>query len=214
MSEEIVKRRGRPKGSLNKNGAVKVRMFKPPKRDMIRGRQKSLIYNANNYPDKEQWEEYAEILSRRLCMPITAGYSKPLGRWLELELVKGIVNRVYCDHMTEDNVFPIRHMVERFRHNYLTYLYDLARERFFGMLWKNGLVIRELVDDEVMKKFRESRKKAARTRKNEHTPEDGMNDQREYEIAKNRRNHESMKRRSANLRKKMEELGIDNPWED
>jgi hypothetical protein len=41
-----------------------------------------------------------------------------------------------------------------------------------------------------------------------------MNEQREYEIAKNRRNRESMKRRSANLRKKMEEWGIDNPWED
>ena len=100
MSEEVIKRgRGRPKGSLNKKG----KMFRPPKRDMVRGRHKSLVYNPNNYPDKEQWEEYAQILSRRLCIPITAGYSKPLGRWIELELVKGIVCLLYTSPSPRDS---------------------------------------------------------------------------------------------------------------
>lgn len=207
MSEEP-KKRGRPKGSLNKKG----KMFKPPKRDMARGRHRTMIYTVNDYEGKEQWQEYAEILSRRLCMPIKAGSSRQLGKWLEFELVKGITNRVYCEHMTEDNVFPIRHMVERFRHKYLIYLYDLARERFFGMLWKNGLVIREIEDDQI-KRFREGRLKAAKTRKNEHSAEDGMDEQREYEIEKNRRLHAKAKERIKKLKDKMDDLGLDG-WGD
>lgn len=145
------------------------------------------------YKDQEQWEEYAQILSRRIGLPVVAGHAKPLGKYLEFELVKGITNRVYCDYLDEDGIFPVRHMVEQFRPNYIKRLYDMARERFFNMIWKNNLVIRELNDEKTIafKKRAENVRKKAGSK----SAAEASDEQREYEM-------ERIKRQNAYNRKK------------
>lgn len=135
------------------------------------------------YKDQEQWEEYAQILSRRIGLPVVAGHAKPLGKYLEFELVKGITNRVYCDYMTEDGIFPVRHMVEQFRDNYIKRLYDMARERFFNMIWKNNLVIREL-NDEKTRAFKQRTENLKKRINGSKTADEAAEEQREFEIDK------------------------------
>lgn len=196
MSEEIKRGRGRPR-----------KIFEPPQR-MTTNRRVRIV--SEYYQGKEDWEEYAKVLSRRLNMTVKAGSSRILGKWLEFELVKGIINRVYCEPLTEDGIFPIRHMVERFQKKHINHLYDLARERFFSMLWMNDLVIRELNDD-IVKKFKDSREKATNTRKNRrHSAEEGMDEQREFELEKNKRANEARRRKVEDMKRRLEEMGLED----
>ncbi len=136
------------------------------------------------YSEQDQWEEYAQILSRRVGLKVTAGHARPLGKYLEFELVRGIVNRVYCDYMTEDGILPVRHMVESFRHNYIKKLYEMARNRFFNMIWKNNIVIRELHDNKTQA-FKNRTEKLKRGRMSgTKTAAEASEEQREFEMDK------------------------------
>jgi len=149
--------------------------------EITRGAHQTKIV-ACKYPGQAEWEEYAEIIGRRLCIKVRAGYAKPLGKYLEFELVKGITNRVYCDFLTEDGIFPIRHMVETFRTSYVNKLYEMARLKFFNMIYNNNLAIRE-IDDKITRAFKERLEKIKKSN-GMRTAEEVQEEFREFELNK------------------------------
>lgn len=184
-----------------KNGKKYTRYVRRSDMQMVRssrvsGTHKTLLV-GHDYPDRREWEDFAGIISRRLGIKVRAGYANPLGKYLEFEMIKGVINRLYCDFWDEDGIIPARHMVEQWRDGYTQTVFKMARDKFFAMLYNNNFVLRE-VNDEVMQRFKERLSKRGKSRYTEKTAEESQEIQREYELKKQK--YEKQRQKRENLR--------------
>lgn len=180
-----------------KNGKKYTRYVRRNDVQMVRssrvsGTHKTLLI-GHEYPDRREWEDFAGIVERRLGIKVRAGYANPLGKYLEFEMIKGIITRLYCDFWEDDGVIPARHMVEQWKDGYTQHVFKMARDKFFAMLYNNNFVLRE-VNDDVMKRFKERLSKRGRSRYAEKTVEESQEIQREYEIKKQKSERQRQKR--------------------
>lgn len=180
-----------------KNGKKYTRYVRRNDVQMVRssrvsGTHKTLLI-GHEYPDRREWEDFAGIVERRLGIKVRAGYANPLGKYLEFEMIKGIITRLYCDFWEDDGVIPARHMVEQWKDGYTQHVFKMARDKFFAMLYNNNFVLRE-VNDEVMKRFKERLSKRGRSRYAAKTVEESQEIQREYEIKKQKSERQRQKR--------------------
>lgn len=180
-----------------KNGKKYTRYVRRNDVQMVRssrvsGTHKTLLI-GHEYPDRREWEDFAGIVERRLGIKVRAGYANPLGKYLEFEMIKGIITRLYCDFWEDDGVIPARHMVEQWKDGYTQHVFKMARDKFFAMLYNNNFVLRE-VNDDVMKRFKERLSKRGRSRYAEKTVEESQEIQREYEIKKQKAERQRQKR--------------------